>query len=570
MAKLLTSGYDGSVDAVNFNSAFYYYLSSCKERVLKLSIHVDFLIYIFLANLLFVFANVPLIHRIIKAPPGYIFTLSNIDIYTDDLVDYNQYLSAITQGSGSFLYRDPYTNEQTKSGFFFSFYILLGKITSISGIWPPYAYHISRIASVELFLLSVYKLANSILKRPAAFWTAVMAVFTTISPSGIFAESEAFKSYFPWWNSLNAVSRIDAPPHHIFGQFLLLCSIYFLLNFLKYKDKKSGVSAVVFAFVSGMIITTNSLLLLTVLPVSFLLFQFREYLIKRRVIVSKKLILILISLSGASLLTVFFVFLQIKAGFPWDMWSKWEMAMWNDKPLVNRSFFFIFGILPFMALPGIIKVWKEGRFENILIFIWAIFPFLLLPFASILGVGKVRLVMAAPFVPFAILTGMAMENKLKLIYPFVFLVFTIPLIVNSGMARINYVRAESVTGTDRIYLNEKSWAGINFIKESLPSRSIILSGPKIGNVIPAFSLQKTYVGHVVLSKEYPVKENNMWKFFSGQFDDSQTQTFVMDNDISYVFFGTEEKSFGKPELDYSFLFPIFKNSEVVIYKVNPR
>ncbi|MBI3380334.1 hypothetical protein HY029_06290 [Candidatus Gottesmanbacteria bacterium] len=198
-----------------------------------------FIPYFLLANILFIASNIPLLLRVIKTPPAYIQFYDHMSIMSSDIFDYNQYLSAITQGkNGYFLYEDAFTSEKTKPGLFFTFYILLGQISRPFNLWPPIIYNLARILAVELFFIAVFILTASAVGMKHAFWASSVSIFATIAPYSYFSGIGSHSPYFLWYEFLVPTGRIDSPPHHILGQTLLLFSIYFIFLFIRGGRKK--------------------------------------------------------------------------------------------------------------------------------------------------------------------------------------------------------------------------------------------------------------------------------------------------------------------------------------------
>src|SRR3989338_11144117 len=112
-----------------------------------------FIFFMVISNLLLITAFVPTVIRIFRTPKTALYPyLSQMDL-TNNL----QYLSAVVQGqNGSWVYNDPYTIETTAPGYFFSFYIIVGKLASFFGILTYTALLLSRIILGELYCIALY------------------------------------------------------------------------------------------------------------------------------------------------------------------------------------------------------------------------------------------------------------------------------------------------------------------------------------------------------------------------------------------------------------------------------
>jgi hypothetical protein len=106
-------------------------------------------------------------------------------------------------------------------------------------------------------------------------------------------------------------------------------------------------------------------------------------------------------------LTVYLILkYQVQTGFPWNQWTKWGLNRWNfAQPDFDITFLLSFGILPLLSIPSILYAFRRNNWPLIFVSLWAIIPFLLLPFATPLEIAKIRLAEVANFVPFGILTA---------------------------------------------------------------------------------------------------------------------------------------------------------------------
>ncbi|MBI3380333.1 hypothetical protein HY029_06285 [Candidatus Gottesmanbacteria bacterium] len=279
----------------------------------------------------------------------------------------------------------------------------------------------------------------------------------------------------------------------------------------------------------------------------------------------------------ASGLTLLIAYFQSQAGFPWNQWRTWEINMWNTSALLNKEFFLIFGLLPILSIPAVIYVLASFRFENIFILFWAIFPYLLLPFASLLGFGKVRLVNEAPYVPFAILYTFTLFHltsgwqklgrlfwRIGLIA--IFLISIKPQLIPPLQAKINWTKGE-MAGYTNIYLPKSMMVTINYLNKVELKNSVVLGDSRIGNFLPGYAPVRSFIGHPVLTKDYDRKNAELANFLRGSLTNSEANTFLKNNRISFIYFGQFEKEYGLKYLPYSSLIPEVETSDYILYKV---
>ena len=522
------------------------------------------LIFTILSLILFLLSNLPLIIYARRATPGTVFPY----YHGTAPFDYNVYLSVITLGkNGYWLNRDAFTSENTKPGIFYFYYILVGKLAKITSLWQPVAYHLARIFSVGLFLTAVFLVCREIGGRLMGFWSSILAVTVTIPPIFLFGEKEALNKYSPWWNQLEALKRLDNLPHHLFGQALLLISIIFIFKFLKSRNLSSLV------FSSLAIITTGIFFPPAMMPIAFMM--------PLALLVSRNFKSLFLNRETAGLLIIFFSsivpllisFWQTKQGYPWTVWIAWEIDKWNyHEPNFNRALLFSFNLLPLTALPAVVSAIRKEDLKILFLSFWAYMPFLLLPFVNTLGIGKLRLIDSAPFIPFSILTVQSLflilKNKpLKILYAVLILSISATSLPVGIPSFVRYITAAKTAPIYKnLFISEDVWKTIDFIGNSLPADSLILSNDVTGNILAAYAPVKVYFGHINQTMNFDDKQNNTRLFYSGQFSASQASSFLKKNNISYVYYGEEEMTLGDSKIDYPFLEKIYERDGIIIFK----
>src|SRR3989338_5560711 len=111
---------------------------------------------------------------------------------------------------------------------------------------------------------------------------------------------------------------------------------------------------------------------------------------------------------------------------------------------------------------------------------------------------------------------------------------------------------------------------IFYLRDKTSRESVVLSFVTAGNYIPAYAGNYVYIGHANTPDE-DEKEIRVKEFFEGAWSQEKAGQFLEKENISYVFYGPQEKAFGEiADLSktYSFLEKVYGNAEIIIYRVN--
>src|SRR3989338_8288278 len=539
------------------------------KRILS-HITPNLIIYFLIANLLLIFSNIPLLLRFLRTPEGMSFNFS----HTLWDHDYGLYRSAIIQGkSGFWLYHDAVTSEKTTPGIFYIFYVIVGKFAWLFNLSSVIAYHLARIISVELFFILLYFLTNILLGNYYGLWAAFIALISTVSPLFIFKEKLEVGFGVPWWTNFGALERLNSLPHYIFANDLLIASVILILLFFKNDQVKYAVLAGILIFIGGIFFPAVLSPIGIALPLSIFFIFLRNLFIKPKIRQNKKIFIGLYIIFIFSFLSLLACKYQEKQGFPWnETFTSWQVNRWNySEPNFNYNAFFVLGILPILSIPAILKNLQSGNTEFIFISIWSILPLILLPFVNILQIPKLRLLEDSHFISYAILASQSLSiinSKLNLkfiknIIIIFLLIITIQVEVNIFLWKISFITDNFAPGL--FYFQIAELSGIKYIEEAIPANSIILS--QTSYIFPAYAPVISYWGHMALTKNFSLKQENSRLFFSNQMPETEAKKLLFNNRIHYVYWGPEEKKLSSKPLSYNFLIPVYQDSNVTIFQV---
>ena len=92
-------------------------------------------------------------------------------------------------------------------------------------------------------------------------------------------------------------------------------------------------------------------------------------------------------------------------------------------------------------------------------------------------------------------------------------------------------------GRELSYLDLDIYQSFLWLKDNVAPSSIILSAVKTGNVLPAYALRTSYVGHAVETPGYIDKKKEVNDFFANRLSRERELEFLRERRINYIFYG---------------------------------
>jgi hypothetical protein len=129
-------------------------------------------------------------------------------------------------------------------------------------------------------------------------------------------------------------------------------------------------------------------------------------------------------------------------------------------------------------------------------------------------------------------------------------------------------------GVQLAYPLKDFMAGIEFFRLHTNTDDVVLTYITAGNYIPAYSGNHVYIGHINTPDE-DKREVTSARFFSGKMKNDEAKELLQKENISYIFFGPQEKEIAWiPDLETVYpqisLERVYTNQRVIIYKVKNR
>jgi len=276
-------------------------------------------------------------------------------------------------------------------------------------------------------------------------------------------------------------------------------------------------------------------------------------------------------------LVVFILSLPVSLYYLWLFrvdWLTTQRTLQNFNPTTPIYLTIIsFGWLLVFALIGVyflLKRWKKITADELFLIVWLIVQLLLL-YLPVSYQRRLGLGVHFPLVMLAVIAGVNFYQcyivwfkkhlvsiitiSFLLFLPSTFFVIAADLMVFSQQRELSY-------------LTKDAYQTFIWLKQNTPATSIIFSDVKTGNVLPAYALRTSYVGHPVESPFYNQRKLEPAWFFSQNRLAEEEINFLQQRRINYLFYGPREQLLG----DYrpatkNYLRNVYQNQSVVIYQV---
>ncbi|OGG05899.1 hypothetical protein A3D05_03175 [Candidatus Gottesmanbacteria bacterium RIFCSPHIGHO2_02_FULL_40_24] len=512
-----------------------------------------------------------------NAPEGRTYNMVH-----NNVQDYHFYQALMNEGAGgSWLIYDPYTSESHQPSIIFSYFTWLGKISRVFNISYVYTYHLARILGSILFFIAAFKLL-SVIKLPHKRLAWLFFLFTpplfTLRAVGDKLDKIP---YMYWWTGMDPVRRASYLPHHMIGAFLLIWSVILILRFFYSGKIKYIVFTSIVALPMAFVHTPSLLILLIILPPSIIIWLLLRLLTSGNINKKPVMFLAFALFWTLSLLFLAFMVSQTDKGFPWSQYREWERNL--QYPL-NKELIGALGILFPLAVIGIIYSLLSLRFDRIFIAVWFVLPFLLIPLSSKFSISNIRLIQGIPYLSEAILAILGIDFLILLLKKFYkkFIPFRLPLSLSGSiyvlLGLVFLVHAYpsliwSIKDSIRefspifgnVYLDNRLFNAFDYINDNYPQKTLTLGTFYTGNYLPVYTHTVSFIGHSGYTDKLSEKESLVFKFFEHKMAPEEAKSFILDNRITLVFQGPEEKPIYSGYLYPDVLKPVYDRQEATLY-----
>ncbi|NPV74325.1 MAG: hypothetical protein HPY89_11245 [Pelotomaculum sp.] len=95
---------------------------------------------------------------------------------------------------------------------------------------------------------------------------------------------------------------------------------------------------------------------------------------------------------------------------------------------------------------------------------------------------------------------------------------------------------------------------------------VVLCSEWLGNMIPAYTCDRPYVGHISETLYYSDKKKDLNAFFSGKMSPEEMALFIAQNKIRWVIYDTHEKNYRNEHLRELLGSPVHEGKELVVWR----
>lgn len=485
------------------------------------------------------------------APPTYTYTILGKNFF---------YPSMILQGrDGAWSVIDTHTTRPMQPVFIHTYFILLGKIAKIFAIDPVTMYQLVRVVSGVVFFAAVLRLIMLLVPKGYRLFTLLFALGVETGP---------LTRWQPSFDNQVTYERFFGLPHHVTGEALGLLLLGELVLAVRHPSSERMWRIALLTLATTLTLPPYVPLLgLTVMAVWFI------WAIQKGEV--KTLMPSFFLVGSITLAVTIFMQMEFARGLPWTVSAVAEKSWWDTKTLLTQYssslllFMPFIGILWWFAVTGWKKLSQEIRWLTLTMSAWVVFPFFLIPIAktSWFPIANFRLVDATQYVPAGILAGLG----LGLVHKPVRAILAVVLLIGSSWLTTIYTKQtlerQSILWSN-VYPLTSTWEAVTSLQRYVEKGSGVMVREYFGEILPAFANIRVFIGGPHGWPDWPERQAISMQFFSGRMSDPDALSLLRRENISYVFYGPDEKAVNQTGSLYpTILTPVYSTDSVTVYRV---
>lgn len=486
------------------------------------------------------------------------------------------YTSYIRQSKdGAWKIANPNTTRKNPAIYIQLLYVFLGKIAGVFSVDPVTAYMISRVVAGFILFSATYWLISIVL--PTKLQSLAVIFTLGLEPGPFIAEIKhvaslikihpAIFSYFPQEMAL----RHFGLPHHVLAEalgLLLLAQVFLFTN----KSSWQRLGSIALLTVAGTLIMPayTMVMVITVFAAWFMWAIIKGQAKK----IIPALVIIVVCFAAAGLFTK----AQMNAGDIWKYFSLDEKR-WVPDGEININYLSSLALY----LSAIVFLWinlhrawrhmtASAQLLVVLFTTWVVGPPLYFPLThlAIFPLANFRLVDGYAYVPAGILAAMGISEIARAGGRRIAMLFVVLTVAASLFLTASYVRKtfeDQQNIYTNVYLLYEEWDAIRYLS-TVPKNSGIMVLKYLGDIIPVYGTVRVFLGETPGAIDWDDRYVEAVRFYSGQLTNTEAQDLLRHENISYIYWGWDEKQYRKTPTFYpDVLVPVFRNTMVTVFGI---
>ena len=507
-----------------------------------------------------VFASLPTLYAWSLADADHIFTG-----FVYNVEDGNSYLAKMRLGArGEWLFHLFYTPEEHDGAWVLLFHLLLGKLGAWMGASPVFTYHLARFVLGLGLLGMVYAfvaaMTPDITVRRLAW--ALVAVGSGLGWLFLLLGKAQWLGDLPldfWVPEAYLFLVLYNLPHLALAETLLLASLLFSYRALAGRGIRYSLYAGMALFVMAWIVPFY-----TGIPVAMLGAYLLSLTCRRRSIPWREVGLVA-AVGLPALPPVIYNAWVFTANPAFRLWAAQNRIL-SPHPLHYLAGYAL--LLP-PAAGGTVRLLRQKDERGWLLAIWV----LVVPCLLYLPFGLQRRMGSLVQVPLALLAATGLQGwlgeegsrggrRLRWGYVAVLSLSNLLLVVGS----LGPIRQRA----QPIYRPGAEVAALTWLAAHSRADETVLASAGVGNVIPAWTDLRVFIGHGSETLHYREKQGLVQRFFRPDTPDLWRRSLLDEFGIEYLFYGPQERELGGwSPATAPFLFPIYEQGGYTLYRVLP-
>ncbi len=499
-----------------------------------------------------------------------------------NLDDSYSYLSAMQQGLGDgWSYRILFTPEEHRGAYLHTFYIGLGKLSSLLGLSLMQTYQLARVACGLSLLVTAYIFLSIFLEHRDRRLVAYLLISFSSGLGWLIllSGSVTLLGEVPmdfWLMDAYTFFTIFTFPHLSAAVTLLLLFLTLALRYFETFQLRALLLGS-FALLALCAIHPFTTLLIDSVLVTYWALLFLK---RKRLPAHEILAPAIWALIPIPLMTYYYKVFVSDPVF--QSWS--AQTILPSPPIPN--FLLGYGIVFLLALGGFAHTLRRRNEEGLLLVGWVISAIVLfyLPFPlqrrMIEGLHVPLCILATVgifeyLLPVATRSGWLMrfarwrgygKDGLHRVLVFSVIMLTFP----SNLSLVAGTSVSALSNHPTLYHPLEIVEAVDWLKNNTKRTDTVLASYEMGRLIPARAGNRVFMGHAHETVEVRHKEQLAVTFFQQTTAEKVRRALLTDYGIRYLFHGPMERKMG--DFDPSgvkYLTPAYKNPCVAIYLVNP-